>query len=220
MKQSSILLRMLIYLAAYFSIIRFGGEWGRWVLYPLRILVCFLHESGHAVAALITGGHVDSIQINADGSGWTRSSGGSRSLTIMGGYIGSAVFGNLLFYLAVKTQGWVRPVLYTLAFGMIFSAVIWYNSLFSSGILILFALVLIWLAPRKKLAREMLIFIGLISIIYIIQDFNVGPSSDLEAYASEMIFLPARIWKYIWLGIVVLLFTFNLSLLFKIRKAL
>ena len=44
-------------------------------------------------------------------------------------------------------------------------------------------------------------FLGLASIIYIVQDFNVGPSSDLKAYAELFIFIPAVAWMYIWLGI-------------------
>jgi len=57
-------------------------------------------------------------------------------------------------------------------------------------------------------------FLGLASVLYIIQDFNVGPKSDLKAYEEVMIFIPAQIWMYIWLAVAVLLFAFNIRLLF------
>lgn len=58
-------------------------------------------------------------------------------------------------------------------------------------------------------------FLGLASVIYIIQDFNVGPTSDLKAYEEEMVFIPAQVWMYIWLGVAVLLLMFNLKMLLR-----
>ncbi|MFT6322298.1 MAG: hypothetical protein ACJAT4_003234 [Granulosicoccus sp.] len=58
-------------------------------------------------------------------------------------------------------------------------------------------------------------FLGLASILYIIQDFDVGPSSDLKAYAEHMIIFPEVVWRYLWLGIAVLLCLFNLRLIFS-----
>jgi len=60
----------------------YGGDIGRKILYPITLLVTFLHEFGHGIGAVITGGWVEEIQINKDGSGWTRSAGGSRAVTI------------------------------------------------------------------------------------------------------------------------------------------
>jgi hypothetical protein len=61
-------------------------------------------------------------------------------------------------------------------------------------------------------------FIGLASILFIIQDFNVGPSSDLAAYAEELVIFPAVMWKYIWLFIVVAMSLFNLKVLLRSEK--
>ena len=61
-------------------------------------------------------------------------------------------------------------------------------------------------------------FLGLASVIYIIQDFNVGPKSDLKAYKEVMVFIPATVWMYIWLAVAVLLLIFNFKLLFSTRE--
>src|SRR5215218_6854870 len=42
-------------------------------LYPFRLFTTWVHESGHAVATLLVGGHVSSIVIRPDGSGVTQS---------------------------------------------------------------------------------------------------------------------------------------------------
>jgi len=164
---------------------------------------------------VITGGWVEEIQINKDGSGWTRSVGGNRPVIIMGGYLGSAIFGNLLFYVGAKLRKLVKPMLMLLVVSMLVTGFYWFNSLFTTGVLLAFSAILTFIALKTNLGRDVLMFIGLASIIYIIQDFNVGPSSDLQAYAEVMIFLPASAWMYIWLVIAVVLFLFNLRLLFK-----
>lgn len=207
--------RVLLILGIYLGLRYFGGAIGAKILYPITLLVTFLHEFGHALGAVLTGGSVEQVQINPDGSGYTVSRGGIRSITIMGGYIGSAILGNLLFYIGTKSQRLIKPMLYLLASAMFFTAFYWFNSLFTIIVLIVFAVVLGFIGLKTRFGREVLMFIGLASIIYIIQDFNVGPSSDLAAYAETMVILPATVWMYIWLAIVVLLFIFNVRAIFR-----
>lgn len=217
MKNSTVMTIIGI-LAFYFGLRYYGGDIGRKILYPITLFVTFLHEFGHAVGALITGGEVLNVQISQDGSGFTRTVGGNRSVTLMGGYLGSALFGNLLFFIGVRAQPLVKPILVLLGLSMVVTGFVWFNSVFTTGVLILFTLVILFLAFKTNLGKHVLVFLGLASILYIIQDFNVGPSSDLAAYAKEMIFIPATIWKYIWLGLVVLLFFFNIRILIKTNE--
>ena len=212
--KSSILVRMIIILAIYFGLIYFGGDIGRKIMYPVRLFVTFLHEFGHAIGAVLTGGWVEEVQINQDGSGWTRTANGNRPVTIMGGYLGSAFFGNLLFYVGARWQKLVKPVLILLIISMMVTALYWFNSLFTSSVLLAFSVFLGLIAWKTNYGREILMFLGLASVLYIIQDFNVGPTSDLKAYEEVMVFIPAQIWMYIWLAIAVLLFVFNIRLLF------
>lgn len=212
--KSSILVRMIVILAIYFGLIYFGGDIGRKIMYPVRLFVTFLHEFGHAIGAVLTGGWVEEVQINQDGSGWTRTANGNRPVTIMGGYLGSAIFGNLLFYIGARWQKLVRPALFLVVFAMLVTGFYWYNSLFTTGVLVAFSVFLGLIAWKTNYGREILMFLGLASVLYIIQDFNVGPTSDLKAYEEVMIFIPAQVWMYIWLGIALLLFAFNIRLLF------
>lgn len=202
-------------LTIYIGLRFFGGDIGRRILYPIQLLVTFLHEFGHAIGALITGGSVEKIQINQDGSGFTATVGGSRSIILMGGYIGSALFGNLLFFIGARAKPIVKPMLLILALSMISSGIFWYNSLFTTAFLLGFAAILIFLVFKTNFGREVLMFLGLSTILYIIQDFNVGPSSDLQKYAEIMKVLPPNVWMYIWLSIALLLFAFNLRILYK-----
>lgn len=206
---------MLAILAIYFGLTYYGGDIGRRILYPIRLFVTFLHEFGHALGAVITGGWVEEVQINHDGSGWTRSANGNRPITIMGGYLGSAIFGNILFYVGARLRWMVKPMLAILIIAMLVTAFYWFNSLFTTSVLVGFSLVLGFIALKTEFGREVLMFLGLASVLFIIQDFNVGPRSDLKAYEEVMVILPAQVWMYIWLGVAILMLYFNLRLLFR-----
>ena len=74
------------------------------------------------------------------------------------------------------------------------------------------------LAHFTDLDQVIVMFLGLASIIYIIQDFNVGPTSDLAAYADLFVLIPSQVWMYIWLIIVVALFIWNIRMIFRKSK--
>ncbi|MEL6865802.1 MAG: M50 family metallopeptidase [Bacteroidota bacterium] len=213
--KNNMLIRMIILLVIYLGLRFFGGELGYKILYPINLLVTFLHEFGHALGAWLTGGGVMEIMINQDGSGYAKTYGGSRAIVLMGGYIGSALLGNLLFYIGVRQPRYSGIALYVLAALMVVVAIFKSASLFTTGFLLLFTLGISFVASKESIAREVLMFLGMASILYIIQDFNVGPSSDLAAYADLFVFIPATVWMYIWLAVVVLLTFWNLRMIFK-----
>jgi hypothetical protein len=70
--------------------------------YPIRLFVTFIHEGGHALAAVLTGGSVSSMTVAADGSGLTYSRGGFSLLISSAGYLGTTIFGAVLLFLAQK----------------------------------------------------------------------------------------------------------------------
>ncbi|MBK8722617.1 MAG: M50 family metallopeptidase [Saprospiraceae bacterium] len=202
------IIRISIALGIFVVIQLVGGTLAKVLLYPITILVTALHELGHALGAILTGGSVNSLRINEDGSGQCASQGGVASIILMGGYIGSAIFGNLLFYLGVKRH-WLDSIILTI-FAVLLSiaAIFWYDNLLSSILLIAIAVGLIYIR-NTVYKHEILIFIGIASIWHIIKDFNVGPSSDLEMYAKTIGIFSSTVWKYVWLLIVISLTALN-----------
>ena len=120
------LLKILVALGIYFFI-KYFVPYGQILLHPVNLLVTFLHEFGHAMGALLTGGYVDSIQINSDGSGFCRTAGGWRSIVLMGGYLGSAILGNILLHIGLSKPSWSRNTLYVIAGFMLFTGFWWFN---------------------------------------------------------------------------------------------
>lgn len=192
----------------------FGGSFGQLVLYPVTLLVTFLHEFGHALAALLSGGQVEGLHVSADGSGYTTTRGGSPGFILIGGYLGSAVLGNVLFYIGARRKALTDMTLLVLAAIMAVVGLIWFESFVSTALLFVFA-ALLWLIVRyTNWDQDVLMFLGLAAVLYIIQDFQVGPSSDLARYEAEVGLFPARIWMFVWLGLALLLFYWNLRQIF------
>ena len=63
------------------------------IIYPLRLFTTLVHEGGHALATVLTGGSVQQIWLSPDTSGLTISRGGFGPLIYSGGYLGTAVIG-------------------------------------------------------------------------------------------------------------------------------
>ena len=73
------------------------------LMYPFRLFVTMIHELGHGIAAVLTGGHFIEFAVTKHGAGMTYTSGGSRFVIIQAGYLGTAVFGAVLLYLTHRT---------------------------------------------------------------------------------------------------------------------
>src|SRR2546423_14070109 len=70
--------------------------------YPFHIFVTFIHEGGHALAALLTGNSVQSLSVAMDGSGLTYTATQgifSKIIVSSAGYLGATAYGALLLLL-------------------------------------------------------------------------------------------------------------------------
>ncbi len=93
----TLLLATLLTLALWWVV-----PFGDLLTYPFRIFVTFIHEGGHALAALITGNSVASLTVAANGSGEVYSTTGglfSKMFIASAGYLGAMSFGALLLLL-------------------------------------------------------------------------------------------------------------------------
>src|SRR6266404_6594285 len=89
-------------LAAGLSIALWFIPFAEILSYPFRIFVTFIHEGGHALAALLTGNSVQSLSVAMNASGETYTTQGgmfSQMFVSSAGYLGAMSFGALLLVL-------------------------------------------------------------------------------------------------------------------------
>lgn len=72
--------------------------------YPLRLFVTMIHELGHGTTAVLTGGDFGGFRVESSGAGLALTSGGWRFLIIPAGYLGTAIFGAVLLFLANRSR--------------------------------------------------------------------------------------------------------------------
>jgi hypothetical protein len=85
--------------------------------YPFRLFVTMIHELGHGLAAVLTGGSFVRFEVTRRGAGLAWTSGGSRFLVIQAGYLGTALFGAGLLYLTRRVR---RPGRVAIGLGVFF----------------------------------------------------------------------------------------------------
>lgn len=74
------------------------------LLYPFRLIVTFVHEAGHGIAALLTGGRFIEFRVFPNGAGLATTAGGNRLIITQMGYLGAAFFGAILLYAANRLR--------------------------------------------------------------------------------------------------------------------
>ncbi|MCC6152406.1 MAG: M50 family metallopeptidase [Candidatus Hydrogenedentes bacterium] len=187
--------------------------WDTWAVYPLRLLVVFFHELSHGIAAVVTGGSIVEIQMNAQEGGLCITRGGNRFLTLSAGYLGSLLWGGAILLFATRTKG-SQIVLELLGGLLIVVTLIWVRPLigFGVGFGLATGLVLIALANfLKPMATELiLIVIGLTSCLYAVLDIKSDILDRPHAVSDAVLLadvtgVPALVWGVLWLGVSIVL---------------
>ncbi len=186
--------------------------WQTPVVVPLKILVVFLHEISHALAAWLTGGSVEQISISAQQGGFAVTRGGNLFAILSAGYLGSLALGAGLLMIALHSTA-DRAVTAALGAMMLLVTLLYVRDLFAVVFCVVAGLVLLGMARfLGHAANDMALrVIGLSSLIYVpydIYDDTIRrPSVRSDAYMlAEAFGGTAMIWGAIWLvlsGIII-----------------
>lgn len=180
------------------------------VLYPFRLFVTFIHEAGHSVAAVFSGGRVIGFEVFNNGTGLATTAGGARWLIIPAGYLGAAFFGAMMFYLA-NTLRYPRKISLALGTLIIIVALFLQAQNIALVIGVIFGLVLIYLGLKGGIALNVLvldvlaILVGLNAVLDLLWLVNNTQAAlgdvpnDAAAFTREIIpLVPPAIWALVW----------------------
>lgn len=178
-----------------------------WIMLPMIYLNTHLHELCHALAALMTGGGVDRIEVYANGSGATLTEGGNRFLISSAGYVGAAITGAAVMWHG-RTERAAKSVLVGLGIALLFAMVLWVRGDVVgviSGIVwigVLYAIVRYAEGPKLLFAVQL---IGLQQCLQAAQSLNellkisAYSQGDSDARNMEMATgIPAIAWAVGW----------------------
>lgn len=198
-------LRFLLGFGVFFVALWF--LWDTAVVYPLKIFVVLLHEVSHALAVVATGGHVDSITLDPRQGGATYFTGGNAFLALNAGYLGSLLWGGLMFSAAQSSKvrtDWINGAI---GVGVILLTVFVIRSSFGVVFGIFFGLAMVGAARKVGVAwnRRLLAALGLTSALYAILDIksDVLDRPELQSDAYMLAELTgvgnATVWGVVWI---------------------
>ncbi|HEV8169164.1 MAG TPA: M50 family metallopeptidase [Pyrinomonadaceae bacterium] len=228
---------MTLLIAAAISVVLWFIPFAEFLTYPFRIFVTFIHEGGHALAALLTGNSVASLSVATNASGETYTTYGglfSQVFISSAGYVGSMAFGALLLVLIRKTIA-ARIVLLgcavfifglTMIYGLIkpiFWVTAWSGIPFTllAGVIISAGLILIARFASAKVATFFVSFLAVQCVLNALYDLKTvfflsspfGPSVPTDAvnmsYATGV---PAIFWTVIWIAMALGILWFAMRL--------
>ncbi len=206
-------------LSLILSFIPFAG----FLIYPFKLFVTFIHEGGHALAALATFGQVEQIVINPDTSGVTLSRGGSGIITASAGYLTSTLYGAFLLWMGNRGKhakaglGFSALLILGLTFFFMHGLFGWLTGLALAAGLIFFAAM-----SSQKIAHFFLSFLAVqccLNALYDLQTLFIISANTREASDAmnmqRMTFIPAIVWALAWLGLSIIVLFFALRPYFR-----
>jgi len=137
----------VVYLAIGVAIALFVGwrvPYGWYALYPFTLFATWVHESGHALAAIALGGHVDGLHIFAGTGGdavVTHWGNWRDGVVCAGGMVAPALVGGLLVLVA-GTPRRATVVLGFFALAIVAATLFWLSSIWGGIVLAALAVVL------------------------------------------------------------------------------
>jgi len=189
--------------------------WGTKIMYPFEIITTFLHEISHAFGFLLTGGSVIEMNVHPDSSGSLPGYGGSKFFIFSSGYIGSCMFGAMI-YLAAAKSDWDRWIL--AFFGVaILGLTIFFNgnefALIAGVITAVISLGVAKFTPQI-FCDYLLRFIGLTSMFFPVYDVYNGVIKNPEirtdaAMLAEAVGGTALMWGWLWIIVSVIVIGFT-----------
>jgi len=228
---------MTLLVAATISVLLWFIPYAEVIAYPFRIFVTFIHEGGHAIAALLTGNSVQSLSVATNASGETYTTQGgliSQVAVSSAGYLGSMAFGALLLVLIRKSVA-ARIVLLgsgALVFGLtiiyglfkpLYSGASWSGIPFTllAGSLIGAGLILVARFASAKVASFFVSFLAVQCVLNALFDLKTvfflsspfAPSVPTDAVnMASATGIPALFWAVIWIGLALGILWFAMRL--------
>ena len=209
--------------------------YAEYLVYPFRLFVTFIHEGGHALAAVLTGSAVASLTVSPDTSGevFSAASGPLAALIISSaGYVGATLFGALLLVL-IRRSFQARIVLagtavyiaaLTVLFGLFLpiihfttANVTFFSVMFTvaAGSLIAASLLLVARYATPKIASFFLSFLAVQCVLNALFDLktvfvmsNPFAGSHVQTDALNMYNatgVPSVFWVMAWIGISIVI---------------
>ncbi len=171
--------------------------------WPFSWLQTYFHEISHGLAAVLTGGVIDRIELHLNGAGVCYYRGGWRGPVAFAGYVGAVLWGALIYLASTTLEKSARWIGLFMVGMIVISAVLWGRDLLTLIIMLVMAAALFTAIrfENKTPIRLFLQFTG----IYILVDAIRSPLNLVDgrhigdgATLANLTGLPEIVWVATW----------------------
>jgi hypothetical protein len=179
------------------------------ITYPIRLFVTFIHESGHALAAVATLGGVNRIALDWSGSGVTFTRGGLGLFISSAGYLTTTLYGSALL-LFLRRERNAKTAAITTGACLLLMTVLFGGNLLAwlTGIVFGIGCLLLGLKGKPRIVQFCMSFLSIQCLLNAFYDLRVllyvsalNPRFPTDARnMSEATggFLPPVVWAVGW----------------------
>ena len=220
----------LLLLASAITLLLWFIPFAEVITYPIRLFVTFIHEGGHALATLMSLGHVNRIELYANGSGVTETIGGFRLLISSAGYLSTMLYGAMLLLL-LRKQASGRSIAIVTAILMVLLTVFWGGNwlMWLTGIILGVGFLALGVKAKPSVTHFVMSFLAVQCVLNAFYDLRTllylstfSPSTGTDAVNMTNAtggFIPPVFWAIIWGIISVLMLGVTLIVYHRSMKA-
>ncbi|KAG8891408.1 hypothetical protein FRB99_003618 [Tulasnella sp. 403] len=171
----------------------------------------------HALAGVLTGAKIKSIELDPDEGGATRMSGGIAAITLPAGYLGSSFIGACLIACGFDTTA---SKIACIVLAVFFLFTLWWARknwltwalIAGLGVLIILA----WFIADSVALRYLILFVGVMSCMYSIWDIiddtlaRKVNESDATKFAELCGCCGSQVWGVFWLAVSFIFFVLGI----------
>jgi peptidase M50B-like protein len=179
------------------------------ITHPINLFGTFIHETGHALAVLITFGSVDRITMDWYGNGVTWGRSGWSLLVASAGYLSTLLFGSGLLLSLRRARNARTAAISTAALLLLMTLFFAGNSVaWIIGLCFGVALLALGLKAKTKATHFLMSFLAVQAVLNALYDFRTllffsafDPNTRTDAKIMSDVtggFIPPIIWAGIW----------------------
>ena len=179
--------------------------WDTYLVYPIKLFVVLIHEISHAISAILSGGKVIAFNIGFDLSGKCETENGNNILIATSGYLGSLLFGLLIFY-STYNKNIGKWLLIIISILILITSVSLMQNISLTLLAVLYSVLLFVSAffLQIRIDSYILKLFGMLSCVYVLFDIKEDVLSKNSAISdasilSDLINVPTIVIGLIWL---------------------
>jgi hypothetical protein len=195
--------------------------WDTYLIYPIKLFVVMLHELSHAMAAILTGGKIISMNIGFNLGGKCEAEGGNVFIISSAGYLGSLLFG-LIFFISPNNSKHGKWIVITVCTLIIITSFMTATNILFILLALISSVILITCAFYSRIPIVAIIMraLGLLSCIYVLFDIkeDILQRTDSVSDASvlaNILNIPTYLVGIIWIVVSLLGIIFAIKVSYK-----